>query len=175
MVLIALSDDGKSHFAVEREGRGLYALCKIGSWVRLNELCITAVVTRYQSHKGIFNGTELASCAQSSPAESQITPESSKYSKKKRLAIAAIQSMVKRPSRDLSCTSQDVVPVQAPYDTVLESQSQEDDGTKTQEDSIVQPTAAEILDNIRSQYFEALYLSKVCQYFWTYILSANIL
>ena len=87
------------------------------------------------------------------------TPESSKYSKKKRLAIEAIQSMVKRPSTSLATDSQESPIEPAPATPQLPT----GDGVAPppQEEAAAQLTAAEIFENVRNQYFEALYLSKV--------------
>jgi hypothetical protein len=68
------------------------------------------------------------------------------------------------------------LPAAQPHpDTVLETNSQEQPESRTQidpknrqEDIVPQPSAAEILDNIRLQYFEALYLSKVSEHFAKY-------
>jgi DNA replication regulator SLD3 len=160
MVLIARLDDGKTHFAVELEARGVYALCKIGSWVNLEKLCGGAVVSRYRSAaRKNESGQFLALQTQTDIA--QITPESSKYSKKKRLAIEAIQSMVKRPSGDLAPISQ-VSPILPEPTSVLESQTHAPAIIASPDKYIAHPVVTDdILDNIRSQYFEALYLSKV--------------
>jgi DNA replication regulator SLD3 len=172
MVLIASSEDKKSFFAVEREERNLYAACKLGSWVKISQLCAEAVVSRNYSTTGEDNGLGRVSCVHQLVGESATTLESSKYSKKKRLAIEAIQSMVKRPSKDISTMSSELPAAQPHPDTVLETNSQEQPESQTQidpknrqEDIVPQPSAAEILDNIRLQYFEALYLSKVSEHF----------
>jgi hypothetical protein len=158
MVLIARLDEAKCLFVVERVEQNLHVLCKLGSWVNLSLLCAKAVASRQQPTKVV------ASCSRSSlpenDSESQVTQESSRYSKKKRLAIEAIQSMVKRPSRDIRSTSQP--------GAIIESQLQAEEEAETiQEDIVVRPLASEIFNNIRSQYLEALYLSKVSKYLTT--------
>jgi DNA replication regulator SLD3 len=160
MVLIARSEDGSSHYVVEREAQDVCVICKLGSWVKMGELCATAVVKKLQASKHVLNGVEGV---EGFPNESPITVESSKYSKKKRLAIEAIQSMVKRPSKQLSFTSHDPQIAQPSSDPVVDSclQLDAERGTAQEEDVIIRPMASEILDNIRSQYFKALYLSKV--------------
>lgn len=157
MVLVARLDDGRTFCAVERESRGLYALCQLGSWVNLQALKAEAVVSKQEMPK-------LSHMCPPGNAIPQLaiplaTTESSKYSKKKRLAIEAIQSMVKRPSTSLVTESQeshtepDSATIPLPTEKVIISPSQEEGTT--------QLTAAEIFENVRNQYFETLYLSKV--------------
>jgi DNA replication regulator SLD3 len=170
MVLIARLDDARTLCAVERESRGLYALCQLGSWVNLQGLKAGAVVSKQGMHKlselGTFNAVLQA-------AVPFATPESSKYSKKKRLAIEAIQSMVKRPSTSLATESQES-PTEPDSATSLQLPDQAT-VPPPQEEVAAQLTAAEIFENVRNQYFEALYLSKAsftrdsCSYFTKYI------
>jgi DNA replication regulator SLD3 len=97
--------------------------------------------------------------------------ESSKYSKKKRLAIEAIQSMVKRPSGPFLTESQPATPAdpEGVPDLQQAQDTQEEQATQSQnvDEVMAQPSAAEIFENVRTQYFEALYLSKasVVSYF----------
>jgi DNA replication regulator SLD3 len=164
VVLIAQLDDNKTLYAVEYDSRGLYVVFKLGSWVDLDKLCSVAVVSRpcssprkHDTPQGVLDGVVPAHDALASA-------ESGKYSKKKRLAIEAIQSMVKRQSTSQSLNigptadpeSLDTVPpesriqdghpapIQAPQDTALE-----------------QPRPEDILDSVRAQYLDTLYLSKV--------------
>lgn len=146
MVLIARLDDGRTLYAVEREDRGLYVLCQLGSWVNLRQLKAESVVSRDEiPHKSLQKvvGSDTA------PA-SLITPESSKFSKKKRLAIEAIQSMVRRASTALP-VSQSNTPAPG---------TQPEPIIPAVEDIAVQLSATEMFDNVRTQYLEALYLSK---------------
>jgi DNA replication regulator SLD3 len=167
MVVIARSEDGKSYFAIERESKDLYAVCRLGSWVRINQLCMAAVVSRY--HLEIETRIDVGQppSAKGIIEQPVITTEASKYSKKKRLAIEAIQSMVKRPSRDISAISENAAVLQPHSKTDMEPQLQESgDVTGVQGEILAQPAATDILENIRSQYFEALYISKVSYYGW---------
>jgi DNA replication regulator SLD3 len=161
MVLIARLDDGKSLYAVERETRGLYVLLHLGSWVDLQQLRAAAVVSKQDLSRASDRLRAPGAIPQAAPV---MTPESSKYSKKKRLAIEAIQSMVKRPSLSLLTESTPTEP--QPPQTALEpnvvSQSSEKLDSNLHIGDVAQPTASEIFENVRNQYFEALYLSKVC-------------
>lgn len=157
VVLIARLDDGRTLYAVEREERGLYVLCQMGSWVDLRKLEAAAIVSRRESMKTIAKGFGCSENPRDDNVVSVITSEASKYSKNKRLAIEAIQSMVKRPSTDLLPDSQQTtVALSSPVDS---EETQVISETVT-EDVITQPTATEIFENVRIQYFEALYLSK---------------
>jgi DNA replication regulator SLD3 len=157
MVLIARLDDAHTICAVERESRGLYALCQLGSWVNLQVLEAGAVVTKQEIHKLSENGPLGSIIPQS--AIQLLNPEGSKYSKKKRLAIEAIQSMVKRPSNSPTTESQES-PIEPESSTALKVTA-EITIPPLHEELTTQLTAAEIFENVRNQYFEALYLSKV--------------
>lgn len=159
-VLIARLDDTRTLYAVEREGHGLYVLYQLGSWVSLNELRAAAVVARQEV-------PDVAGVSKTPVQQSM--PESSKFSKKKRLAIEAIQSMIKRPSTgllpDSQLESQIVEEPSFGLDTILpvEESAFEPHMNDTPLPLDVvpsQPTASEIFENVRTQYLETLYLSK---------------
>ena len=154
MVLIARLDDGRTLYAVEREDRGLYILCQLGSWINLQQLRNTAVASKQDISKCIARNTALSTDG----AMPLVTHETSKYSKKKRLAIEAIQSMVKRTTSSLLNESQ---PAASDQDTAPESQQGPAAPVLPIEDVVTQPTSVEIFETVRNQYFEALYLSKV--------------
>jgi len=156
MVLIARFDDSRTLCAVERESRGLYALCQLGSWVNFQGLKAEAVVSKQDVQKMSETGFLGSAITQA---------ESRKYSKNKRLAIEAIQSMVKRPSTSLATDSQESPVEPAPATPQLPTE----DGVAPllQEEAAAQLSAAEIFENVRNQYFEALYLSKaslICEF-----------
>lgn len=155
MLLIARLDDGRTLYAVEREDRGLYVLCRLGSWVNLRQLREAALVSKQEMPKGLETRNSVQEQNKSMP---HVIPESSKYSKGKRLAIEAIQSMVKRPSTGLLAESQSAItdpePILdlLPAESIVEHPPIDDPATRT---------ATEIFDGVRTQYLEALYLSKV--------------
>jgi len=155
MVLIARLDDGRSLYAVEREDRGLYVLCQLGSWVNVQQLRASAVASTVDPP----NKTGKVLGHMDNDPLPQKAPDATKYGKSKRLAIEAIQSMVKRPSTGNLAESQA---------SALESQppelSQGDEHASNEpaiNEASVPPTASELFDGVRSQYLEALY-SKVC-------------
>jgi DNA replication regulator SLD3 len=155
MVLIARLDDGRSLYAVEREDRGLYVLCQLGSWVNLQQLRAMAVASKLEIPK-----TTVRSLGETrdNVVVPLITPEVSKYMKKKRLAIEAIQSMVKRPSSALLTDSQP--PAVDPESTPCSQHEEHTSTGLTLNDASAQPTATDIFEKVQNQYFEALYLSK---------------
>ncbi|TVY37433.1 hypothetical protein LOCC1_G007360 [Lachnellula occidentalis] len=153
MVLIARLDDGRTLYAVEREDRGLYVICRLGSWVDLHQLKEAAIVSKQELPEGLERRNSIR---HNSPAP-LITPESSKYSKKKRLAIEAIQSMVKRPSTGLLTESQLAT---AELEPIFDTQPAESTVEQPPIDDPVTRTAAELFDSVRTQYLEALYISK---------------
>ncbi|TAQ88486.1 hypothetical protein B7494_g3206 [Chlorociboria aeruginascens] len=153
-VLIARLDDGMTLYVVEREDRGLYVICQLGSWVNLQQLRAAAVASNQELPKPLGSGSGLLYMTGDDAAAPLVTSESSKYTKKKRLAIEAIQSMVKRPPTGILTESQPMLADPEP------SQLQTDINGQTLDDLASPPTAAEIFDNVRAQYFEALYLSK---------------
>jgi DNA replication regulator SLD3 len=153
--LVARLDSTCTLFAIERESQGLYVLFQLGSWISLQQLRASAVASKQDVSKPL-------SLVQNGETSVPIdTPESSNYSNKKRLAIEQIQSMVKRPSTSLSTDNSQGTntPVETP---VLQPHAL---GVPVDSPPVVelatQPTAAEIFENIRNQYLEALYISKV--------------
>jgi DNA replication regulator SLD3 len=159
VVLIACLDDGRSLYAVEREARGLYVLLHLGSWVDVQQLRASAVASRQDLSKSSDRMPGYSTLPQAAPV---VMPESSKYSKKKRLAIEAIQSMVKRPSISLSAEATESRIAAVSLETARDFQPQERLEVNPSQDDTTPPTANEIFENVRTQYFEALYLSKVC-------------
>jgi DNA replication regulator SLD3 len=162
MLVIARLDDGKTIYAAERESRGLYVLCKLGPWIDLDKLCVDAVVSRHQPKHTTRMGNGESTQLQSNVVRNETTPESSKYSKRKRLAIEAIQSMVKRPTGEISSASQIVTPVDQPESSIAPQAHTQQEMVERDVTEILmpQPMATDILENIRSQYLETLYLSK---------------
>lgn len=159
MVLIARLDDNRTLYAVERESRGLYVVLQLGSWINIRQLKASAVVAQTERAEVPVKGLFIASTHLETSTEPLITPEGSKYNKKKRLAIEAIQSMIKRPSTPLlpDSRSQSIAP-EVPVSEV-QNDPQATVSLPTLE-TTTQTTATEIFDNIRNQYFESLYLSK---------------
>lgn len=149
MILIARLDDDRTMYAVEREDRGLYVVCKLGSWINLRQLKAAAVVFRHDT------ATTATANILSTTMAPTTTPGARAHDKMKRVEIEALQHKVKRPATE---PPPNVQPTEAKVDAALPAVS---NVVETSGPSLaVQLTSAEIFDNIRNQYFETLYLSK---------------
>lgn len=176
-------------YVLERQSDGLYSLCRLGSWVDLAALARDATVCCWQriprakgdAHEG--GGSEASS-------RPLITPHLHKELKKKRLAIEALQSVVRKPPRSVEpVAATTAMTSQHTMEKTLVSGSREQQSSlDTQQSPMVkrdeirskkpqeprtpannptsteqtQPNTAEsIFSNIRSQYIDALYHSMV--------------
>lgn len=176
-VLIARSDTTRNVYAIERHQNGLYAVCKLGAWVAIDKLSHLAEAYYEQRCRP-------AQAAHAGVAEApSTTPQLHHESKKKRLAIEQIQSMVRKRPRTISitpCESQEqsqpqiqaVAPAvahsledpfqeQFPGGIVSEPPSKSSQAAVADSNADMQTSAEDIFQNIRSQYLEALYHSKV--------------
>ncbi|RFU35956.1 hypothetical protein B7463_g292, partial [Scytalidium lignicola] len=161
MVLIARLDDGRTMYAVERESKGHHVLCRLASWADLSKLRASSIVSRPELLRKVETTSSTKFTSQATTAI--LTPEMANYSKEKRLAIQAIQSIVKRPSSAVASESQ---PTSVAGPEIVDKAN----GGQTSQELVqqepvaaeisIQPTAAEILGTVRTQYFEALYRSK---------------
>jgi DNA replication regulator SLD3 len=204
-----------SIFAIEREDAGLYVLCKLGSWVDITKLGQHATAVCQQRMPA--TSTALAKAKSEEPA--LITPQAYKERGKKRLAIAELQSIVRRRPASQVVTDTDVatrqvdelpsplletaedprptseiptehkdtsndLPARPPDQSILQNKASSlkpaalptppaSDATKRSSteptlpvdvEPAGPPTAEDIFQNIRNQYFEALYHSLVCNY-----------
>ncbi|KAK4190523.1 DNA replication regulator SLD3-domain-containing protein [Podospora australis] len=179
-VLLARSETTRMVYAVERESTGFYVLCKLGSWVDIEALGDDATVVCRERMR-ITKPIKVEDTA-GGPI---ITPQMYKENKRRKLAIDELQSHVAR-KRSGTVTEGDsqrqpsAFPESRPASRGPESQDDvqatdnaiqpptphvsEGDLQATQsvpgDDPLVQPTAENIMDNLRAQYFEALYHSK---------------
>lgn len=176
-VLIARSDTTRNVYAIERHQNGLYAVCKLGAWVAIDKLSHLAEACYEQRCRP-------AQVAHNSVAEApSTTPQLHHESKKKRLAIEEIQSMVRKRPRTISttpCESQeqsqpriqtvahavahsleDPFQEQLPGGIVSEPPPKSPQAAVADSNADMQTSAEDIFQNIRSQYLEALYHSKV--------------
>ncbi|KAK4128197.1 hypothetical protein N657DRAFT_7619 [Parathielavia appendiculata] len=179
-ILVARSETTRMVYAVERESNGLYVLCKLGSWVDIETLGQSATVVcdeRMRSMKTARPGNAAATPL--------TTPSMYNETKRRKLAIEEIQSLVRRRSmsiieKDTPSQASSVVEERPPSrQNASQSVSSMQKpikisaapgppapaplgatalGTATNDDS--QPTAEKIFQNLRAQYMEALYHSK---------------
>lgn len=179
-VLIARSDATRNVYAIERHQTGLYVVCKLGSWVAIDKLSHLAEACYEQRCRP----TQAAHGKQSEAPST--TPQLHHESKKKRLAIEQIQSMVRKRPRTISTApyepQQDqrqtqfravtptvTLPLEDPFQAppldgdVSEPPPPHKNSQAAVADSNadMQTSAEDIFQNIRSQYLEALYHSKV--------------
>jgi DNA replication regulator SLD3 len=182
-VLLARSDTTRMVYAVERESNGLYVLCKLGSWVDIESLSQSATVVckeRMKSSKPPkpHNDDDAAF----------ITPSMYDERKKRRVAIEEIQSLVRKRSMSViekevqSQTAMATEEKPAPTEDASQAPNPAQDHTGTPiestpsvssrlatpaldlapiDDPLAPPNVDDIFQNIRAQYMEALYHSKV--------------
>ncbi|RSL72813.1 hypothetical protein CEP54_000793 [Fusarium duplospermum] len=178
VVLLARKESSRAIYALERQQNGLYVVCRLGSWVDIEELAKDASAV---CQERLRPPAKLESQGQA--ASSAITtPQLHKDQKMKRAAIEAIQSLVRKRPRSQSVStlaeserhdgkSDAAVPVETklPSPVLLKEDlaATSTDNTKQAVPSVSinpeepppQQTADEIFDALRAQYFDALYKS----------------
>ncbi|KUI65809.1 hypothetical protein VM1G_01867 [Cytospora mali] len=176
-ILIARSDNSRNVYAIERHQNGLYVVCKLGAWVNIEKLSYLAGACYEQRCRPVQTAqAEMDEAA-------SITPQLHKESKRKRLAIEELQSMVRKRPRTMSVPPPESQPSQSQSQaappaadggvsqtTTLQQSQQRVAGSQpvpqgpqngqVDPTTDVQASAEDIFQNIRSQYFEALYHSK---------------
>ncbi|KAJ2974084.1 hypothetical protein NUW58_g8771 [Xylaria curta] len=179
VVLIARLESNRSIYAVERQANALYALCHLGSWVDLEQLCDLATV----SCPALVR-KQPAPRSEPAASSSLTTPQLSHTNKKRRLAIEAIQSLVKKPTRSRSISTLSQTGDVSRPPTPTQGANKSDAGVavvqdvpsptastpgpgvasqvntvQDQNEPFVTPTAEGIFESVRNQYLEALYHS----------------
>lgn len=182
-VLLARSETSRMVYALERDGPGLYVLCKLGGWADIEQLAKSATV--------VCNGRIRSNPPKPAAAglAAHITPQMHKEEKRRKLAIEEIHRAIvrKRSSTMMSRDEDSQLPSPPDPDPVIdavESQNvipEKDAPAKNietlshkanisvglglnqtpGEESVALPNAEAIFQNIRTQYFEALYHSMV--------------
>ncbi|PNP49264.1 hypothetical protein THARTR1_09979 [Trichoderma harzianum] len=166
IVLIARNELRGTTYALERQSNGLYVLCKLGSWADLESLAQNATAVRYERLSPVK--TERI---ERPDIEALTTPQLHVEQKKKRAAIEAIQSQMRKRVRSQSVST---VGILTKEEESLEpesllSQLPSPDMSLEQvplpgsEDQVnpapVVQGADDIFDSIRTHYFDALYKS----------------
>lgn len=180
-VLLARSETNRMVYAVEHESSGLYVLCKLGAWVDVESLSQSAtVICRERMRSG-----KPAKLENAAPLP-LTTPLLYKESKRRRLAIEEIQLLVRKRSGSVAEELQSRASIA--HEERPASRGQDGQSTAPSEDHAeapiqnpsvsnghdapapqpapvndptAQPSAEDIFQNIRTQYLEALYHSKV--------------
>ena len=176
VVVVAELEPDRSLYAVERVRQGLYALCKIGKWVNIGDLRAAALAIRkgatrykrkpssFQESKGWWDATAV------DPFNDAEGPAV----KKLRVHPSGPIQFNMRPSlsgtlpKSHDCDNV-AVPVEsgAAMDPLITPASGPEEVQCT-----TGPCAQELFDTLRSQYLEALYLSKVCSHSTLFLESA---
>jgi DNA replication regulator SLD3 len=176
VVLIARSETDDAAYALEREGNGRYTLCKLGSWVELGQLSKHATVAYGKLLRPRRPSSVTA--AENSAAKAQETElPAPRESKKRRLGLEALQSLIKRPKTADNTRSQAGEALSRQLsDEGGQSETQPAEVTTKERavsytevpppESLETPARAiadNLFETIRNQYFEALYHSMVRQ------------
>ncbi|KAI0021201.1 DNA replication regulator SLD3-domain-containing protein [Xylariomycetidae sp. FL0641] len=159
VLLLARLETDKTTYAIELQKNGLYTLCHVGAWVDLEALCAVATVSCPHL---------VAKCPPTSTEfkpQPVITPQAHHDFKKRKIAIEAIQSLVKKPTRVRSVSTAPVPsnltkpPTPAPDRENISPKNGTETQTAVPDEDVVPPTAESIFEHIRSQYTESLYHS----------------
>ncbi|KAL7792910.1 DNA replication regulator SLD3 domain-containing protein [Trichoderma ceciliae] len=178
IVLIARNELRGTTYALERQSSGLYVLCKLGSWADLEGLAQKATAVRYERLFPVK--TERA---ERPDIDALTTPQQHVEQKKKRAAIEAIQSQMRKRVRSQSVStvehstkeeqpleSESLVSQLPSPDMRLEQVPLPESEEKKHTTPLVQGATAvrgsephqsadDIFDGIRTHYFDALYKS----------------
>lgn len=176
-LLIARLDKTGALYAIEGYDQGLYTVCNLGQWVELRRL----------RSKATLSCDQLLDLGREEPGPEKAaapltTPVQHKASKEKRIAIEALQSVVRRkrtqsvstlpPMGDGGLTPPTTLTDSGPSSTAAQepAPTQESRSSLPPPPDSSQPCAPppppsgeELLERIRTQYFDALYRSKVCE------------
>ncbi|KAG7119198.1 hypothetical protein HYQ45_015228 [Verticillium longisporum] len=181
-LLIARNESSKTLYAVERADKNLFTVCKLGSWVNMQELAAKATVA-----------SQTIAKSRPSPPGPQVvpltTPQLHKEQKEKKLAIEALQSIVRKRARSQSTATveetrraekrirsdDDASRPPTPLSQAVVSEKKTAgvahgvaavieqvpaSAPALVEDVMASPTAEDMFKNIRAQYLEVLYKSK---------------
>ncbi|KAJ6790015.1 hypothetical protein PWT90_10369 [Aphanocladium album] len=100
-VLVARHDATRTICALERQSDGLYAMCKLGAWVDVERLAQDA--TALCAERVFAQVKSEASPSSQAGLAAMTTPHMNSQQRKKRAAIEAIQSLVrKKPKQDMA-------------------------------------------------------------------------
>ncbi|KAL6868486.1 DNA replication regulator SLD3 domain-containing protein [Trichoderma novae-zelandiae] len=166
IVLIARNELRGTVYALERQSNGLYVLCKLAPWADLESLAQKATAVRYERLFPVK--TERM---EHPNGEAFTTPQLHVEQKKKRAAIEAIQSQMRKRVRSQSVSTVGIMTkeedTQEPESLLSQlpspDMSSEQVPLPGSEDNINPGTmtnsAEGVFEGIRTQYFDALYKS----------------
>ncbi|TFB06289.1 hypothetical protein CCMA1212_001713 [Trichoderma ghanense] len=166
IVLVARNELRGTAYALERQSNGLYVLCKLAPWADLESLAQKATAVRYERLSPVK--TERI---EHPGGEALITPQLHVEQKKKRAAIEAIQSQMRKRVRSQSVSTVGIMTKeeepQEPESLLsqlpspdLSSEQAPLPGAEDQVNPVSMASSAEeIFEGIRTHYFDALYKS----------------
>lgn len=187
-VLIARPERSNTFYAIERNGRKLFTICKLGSWVSASELAAKATV----SVARLFDTRDTQPIESLPRAVSPAVTDLYTQPQEKRLAIEALQSAVRKRARSQSVAAfeeparadkrqrsdDDIHQIPTPQEDPAPMQSEgsfkqpsvvlpqtqapsAETGANEDLGTQLEPTKESIFDSIRGQYMDILYRSKV--------------
>ncbi|KAI9875323.1 MAG: hypothetical protein M1830_008632 [Pleopsidium flavum] len=163
LVMVTELETDESLYAVERVRPGLYALCMLGSWVKIRDLHAAALVARDDStsikHKSLKlygQGKWWDSAAlKLSEANREVT------SKRPKIEVAGLVNLtMKPPISENFWKTYERPTIPTPLDSGAISGVPTSTSGPGELQRNVEPYAQELFDMIRCQYLETLYLSK---------------
>ncbi|KAI9759088.1 MAG: hypothetical protein M4579_002605 [Chaenotheca gracillima] len=156
-ILVAELDTDRSRYAVERVNKGLYALCKLGDWVKTEELRSSSLVINEESV------ARRARARRKSVAAAEVAKEGRKSllgRMESRESSLALKDPGLKTFED-GVTQGSQTPAEG--DVAAEASDEDFDAPTLPElpaPPLSDQTIQEVLDMVRVQYLEALYISK---------------
>lgn len=166
IVLIARNELRGTVYALERQFNGLYVLCKLAPWADLESLAQKATAVRHERLSPV-----KPERIEHPGGEALITPQLHVEQKKKRAAIEAIQSQMRKRVRSLSVSTVGIMTkeeeTQEPESLLsqlpspdMSSEQAPLPGSENRINPVSMASSAEeIFEGIRNHYFDALYKS----------------
>ncbi|EGR50487.1 uncharacterized protein TRIREDRAFT_58960 [Trichoderma reesei QM6a] len=168
IVLIARNELRGTVYALERQFNGLYVLCKLAPWADLESLAQKATAVRHERLSPV-----KPERIEHPGGEALITPQLHVEQKKKRAAIEAIQSQMRKRVRSLSVSTVGIMTkeeeTQEPESLLsqlpspdMSSEQAPLPGSENRINPVSMASSAEeIFEGIRNHYFDALYKSMI--------------
>ena len=158
-VLIAEDQDGAVLYAVEGVRDDVFALCRVAAWVSLADFGRSEVKTRrIRAPREVPSTEQWWSHAITEPAEEKQATRWAHHTKE-------LQSILRPPPTDAPVVT-DLLEASAGVAVDVDTQEQPPSPAPIA-DSRAEANAVDVLSLLRSQYFEALYMSKMSLAFFT--------
>ena len=166
-VLITETSTGSPLYAIERVKIGVYAICKLGAWVTLQSLELASIKNPSScSHsqngppgQEVPSGCNWWQTAAIQQHVKQILPLAEKQ---KTLSGGRLRLCLKAPSSNAACQSSNCAePLTENMRHVISPSNETDQDLSNLQPTLTPQSPAEVLNTIKIQYHEALYVSKV--------------